>query len=107
MTDITITKENIDARHGRYVARVAGVEGEGELTFTRRSETVISADHTGVPEALSGRGVAKALYAFLLDDARESGFRIIPVCPFVRKLYERQRRDPASDVERLFTTARS
>jgi len=104
MSDIAITKEDIDARHGRYVARVAGAEGEGELTFTRRSDTVISADHTGVPEALSGRGVAKALYDFLLEDASQSGFRIIPICPFVKKQFERQRRDPASDVERLFTT---
>lgn len=105
MSEIIITKEEIDARHGRYVARVDGLEGEGELTFTRRSDTVISADHTGVPETLSGRGVAKALYDFMLDDARTNGFRIIPICPFVKKQFERQRRDPDSDVERLFTTS--
>ena len=103
MTDINITKKVRDARHGRYVAVVAGLEGEAELTFTRRSERVISADHTGVPDAMSGRGVAKALYDFMLDDARSAGFRIIPICPFVRKQFERQRKDPNSDVESLFT----
>lgn len=104
MTDIRITRKVRDARHGRYVAKVAGLEGEAELTFTRRSDKVISADHTGVPDAMSGRGVAKALYDFMLEDAREHGFRIIPVCPFVKKQLERQRRDPTSDVKRLFKT---
>lgn len=31
-----------------------------------------------------GHGVAKALLDFMLEDARSSGFRIIPLCPFVR-----------------------
>lgn len=104
MTDINITKKVRDARHGRYVAVIAGLAGEAELTFTHRSERVISADHTGVPDAMSGRGVAKALYDFMLDDARNTGFRIIPICPFVRNEFERQRKDPNSDVESLFTT---
>ena len=37
MTDVTITKEKTDARHGRYVARIAGIDAEAELTFTRRT----------------------------------------------------------------------
>ncbi|RYG86851.1 MAG: N-acetyltransferase [Alphaproteobacteria bacterium] len=84
MTEMTITKETT-RRGGRYVARLDGVEGEGEIVFTRRGASVISADHTEVPQTMSGRGVAKALLDFMMADARESGFRIIPLCPFVRK----------------------
>lgn len=89
MSEITITKEDSGGRHGRYVARIEGLEAEGELTFTHRKDGVISADHTGVPDEMGGKGVAKALLTYLLDDARENGFRIIPLCPFVRAQYAR------------------
>jgi uncharacterized protein len=39
MPDIDIGKESRDARHGRYVARIAGIEGEAEITFTIRLPT--------------------------------------------------------------------
>ncbi|MDO5604174.1 MAG: GNAT family N-acetyltransferase [Paracoccus sp. (in: a-proteobacteria)] len=84
----TITKED-DGHRGRYVARIDGIDAEGEITFTHRGPGIISADHTGVPEAMNGKGVAKALLAHMLDDARASGFRIIPICPFVRGQYAR------------------
>ncbi len=87
MDDVSITKENRDARHGRYVARIKGIDAEGEITFTRRGEGVISADHTGVPEAMGGRGVARRLLDFMLDDARTNGFRIVPICPYVQAQY--------------------
>lgn len=37
MAEPTITLEMRDGRHGRYVARIDGVEGEGEITITRRA----------------------------------------------------------------------
>lgn len=88
MSDITIIKED-GQRHGRYVARVAGIDAEAELTFTHRGPALISADHTGAPEALRGTGVAAALVDHLIADARASGFRIIPLCPYVRDRYEK------------------
>ncbi|MFQ8432791.1 GNAT family N-acetyltransferase [Amaricoccus sp. W119] len=88
MSDTKITKED-DGGKGRYVARIDGIDAEGEITFTHRAPGVISADHTGVPDAMGGRGVSKALLNFMLDDARENGFRIVPICPFVRAQYAR------------------
>ncbi len=95
-----ITREEIDARHGRYVARIEGVAGEGEITFTRRGPDKISADHTGVPDSMAGQGVARALLAFMLEDARATGFRIIPLCPYIRGQYARH-----PEWAELFTTA--
>ncbi len=43
MSDITIRKEDL-GRHGRYVATVAGIDAEAELTFTHRGDGLISAD---------------------------------------------------------------
>ncbi|WP_374637568.1 GNAT family N-acetyltransferase [Paracoccus sp. (in: a-proteobacteria)] len=100
MTDIRLSKEETGPRNGRYVARIDGIEGEGEITFTHRGPKVISADHTGVPESMAGKGVARALLDYLLEDARKTGFRIIPICPYVRGQYARHPEWAA-----LFTTA--
>ncbi len=89
MADISISKEMKDDRHGRYVARVEGIEAEAELTFTRRGADLISADHTGAPEELRGTGAAAALVDYLIADARGAGFKIIPLCPYVRARYEK------------------
>lgn len=85
---IAITVENRDAHHGRYVAHIDGKHEEAELTFTWRGEHLLSADHTGAPESLRGTGVALALVERLVADARSQGFRIIPLCPYVRHQYE-------------------
>ncbi|WJS86857.1 GNAT family N-acetyltransferase [Paracoccus sp. TOH] len=84
MSEIAVAREG-----NRYVARITGIDAEGEITFTRRGPAVISADHTGVPEAMAGRGVARALLDFMLRDARQNGFRIVPLCPYVRGQYAR------------------
>ncbi|MDQ1901741.1 GNAT family N-acetyltransferase [Paracoccus sp. WLY502] len=83
MPDLTITREDTDARHGRYVARIAGIDAEAELTFTRRGKGQVSADHTGAPEALRGTGAAAALVDAMVADARRQGFRIVPLCSYV------------------------
>jgi predicted GNAT family acetyltransferase len=84
--DITVTLEDGE-RHGRYVGKVAGIDAEGEITFTHRGPGVISADHTGAPDQLKGTGVAAAMVDYLVADARGRGFKIIPICPYVRARY--------------------
>ncbi len=36
MTDFETGKEYRDDRHGRYVARIPGIDGDAEITFTVR-----------------------------------------------------------------------
>ena len=95
MADVTITREDNPTK-GRYVARVAGIEGEGELTYSRVNPTLIIADHTGVPDSFRGKGVAKALVQRLVDDARAQGVKIIPLCPYVNA--ERRKHPEWSDI---------
>jgi predicted GNAT family acetyltransferase len=83
MAEVTITREDTDARHGRYVARIAGIDAEAELTFTRQGPDRVSADHTGAPPSLRGTGAAGALVDAMVADARKSGFRIVPRCSYV------------------------
>jgi predicted GNAT family acetyltransferase len=88
MPGITITRE-LTPTKGRYVGTVAGVAGEAQLTFSRTSPTLIIADHTEAPASMRGMGAAKALVERLIADARSEGFKIIPLCPYVRSQYER------------------
>ncbi len=72
---------------GRYVATVDG--HEAEITFSRTSPTLIIVDHTGVPDALRGRGVGQALAQKVIEDARENGWRIIALCSFFKAQVQR------------------
>ena len=83
---VSISREDSDTK-GRYVAKVDGFDDEGELTFSKLGENTVIADHTGVPESLRGQGVGKALVERLVADAREQGFKIVPLCPFVKAQY--------------------
>ena len=85
---ISITRSEDESR-GRYEATVAGRDGGGELTYSRMTPTKIIADHTGVDESLRGLGIATALVERLVADARAEGFRIVPLCPFVKAQYQR------------------
>lgn len=45
--------------------------------------------HTVVDEQFGGRGLSKILVAEALEDSRERGITVVPVCPlFVKKLQE-------------------
>ncbi len=81
MSDTHITRED-GPTGGRYVSIIDGYEAE--MTYSRAGTTRIIIDHTGVPEALKGRGVGKKLVEAAVNDARNEGFKIIPLCPFAK-----------------------
>ena len=83
----TITLEDGPTK-GRYVARIEGLP-EAEMTFSRSNPHLVIVDHTGVPDEMRGMGVGKALVERIVHDAREKGFKIIPLCPFARATFER------------------
>lgn len=67
---------------GRYLANVSG--HEAEMAYSRASPHLIIIDHTAVPDALRGQGVGQALALHAVEDARDGGWKIIPLCPFMR-----------------------
>lgn len=69
---------------GRYVLTIDG--HAAELTYSRLGATQVIADHTEVPQALSGTGAGLRLVERLVADARAEGFRIVPLCPFVNAM---------------------
>jgi predicted GNAT family acetyltransferase len=63
---------------------VAEIDGQATyITYRERDGLLLELDHTYVPKALRGGGIASALTARALDYARERGCRVVPTCPFV------------------------
>ena len=81
--DLTITLQEGKGA-GRYTARVTGFDDEAEMTFQKPTEAIMIVDHTRVPKAIGGRGIATELVRHSVEDAREKGITIIPHCSFVR-----------------------
>lgn len=88
MKDVTISSEG-GLIHGEYIARVEGSPHVGQLTWKAASEGIRIADHTLVPPAIGGRGIAAQLVKALIADAREQGFRILPQCSYVAAMFDR------------------
>ena len=72
---------------GRYTIRLD--DAEAEMTYSRAGETMIIIDHTGVPDAMRGRSVGKALVRRAVEAARAEGRFVIPLCPFAKAQIER------------------
>ena len=72
---------------GRYVAELEG--HQAEMTYSRTTPTLIIIDHTGVPDALRGKGVGQALALHAVEAARQGGWKIIPLCPFFKSQAQR------------------
>lgn len=88
MAEFEITRED-GASGGRYVASVDG--HEAEMTYSNAGASLIIIDHTGVPDALRGKGVGEKLVLRAVEDARKDGKKIMPLCPFARAQIEKHK----------------
>lgn len=83
MTEMTI------AHHaGEFVATLPGDTAVGRLIYRQRGPVLV-VDHTLVPSAIGGRGVAARLVEALVDHARQNGLRIDPQCSYVVSAFTR------------------
>ena len=83
MNDIEIInnedKRRFEAHVGQHLAELTYYYSEGSIVFT----------HTGVPDPISGQGLASRLAQTALDYAREQKLSVVPLCPFVAKYITR------------------
>ena len=82
---------------GRYEASLDGVAEVAEMTLSKLSDQTTIVDHTGVPDALRGKGLSGALAERVSADARAKGQKIVPLSPFLRG-YAMKRKEALADV---------
>ncbi|SFF31887.1 GNAT family N-acetyltransferase [Streptomyces mirabilis] len=82
----TPTVHRVDARH-RYEIVVDGQTAGLTAYRDRDGQRVFY--HTEINDAFAGRGLASLLVQQALTDARDSGKRIVPVCPYVAKFLKK------------------
>jgi predicted GNAT family acetyltransferase len=86
-----VTAKSLVIRHEPEARRFAAdIDGAAAyITYRRVDGDVLDLDHTFVPPALRGRGIASQLTAHALGFARIEGCRVVPSCPFVAAYVER------------------
>ena len=71
----------------RVAAKVAG--GVALISYRELPNRVLDLDHTFVPTAARGGGIASQLTAHALGYARQNEYHVIPSCPFVASFIRR------------------
>lgn len=67
-----------------------------KIDFSRSEDGNIVIQHTFVSESLKGQGVGQLLVQEVVAFARENKLRILPLCPFARKILTKD--DTCKDV---------
>jgi hypothetical protein len=89
MNDNELLVEREDSTdRGRYFIKLSP-DAEAEMTFRKADNNTIVVDHTGVPPAFEGRGIAAKLVNKMIEDARKDGFKITPLCSYVVAQFRR------------------
>jgi predicted GNAT family acetyltransferase len=60
-----------------------------EMSYRWQNDHVFVIEHTEVSEKLAGKGVGKELVNAAVEFARANEHKIIPVCSFARKVFEK------------------
>ena len=69
------------------------IEKDGDriarIQYFHSGEGVITVYHTEVDEKLRGKGVGEKLVERVVKYTRDQGLKLVPKCPYARKLIER------------------
>ncbi len=60
-----------------------------ELTYSRTNESLIIIDHTEVDASLAEQGVGRRLLDALVQWARVTGTKVVPLCPFAKAQFDK------------------
>jgi predicted GNAT family acetyltransferase len=77
-----------DGKKGAFYVEASG-EVLAEMTFVWAGEQKMIIDHTEVSEKLAGQGVGKQLVNAAVERARAQGFKIMPLCPFAKSVFDK------------------
>lgn len=83
---IKIERED-NGKKGRFVI-YDNDQAAGEMTFVWAGSSKFIIDHTGVEEDFGGKGLGKKLVMEAVAYARNNGLKILPLCPFAKKVFD-------------------
>ncbi len=78
----------LNGSKGYFYVSVDGKQ-EGKMTFVFAGNDKIIIDHTEVNEGNNGKGFGKKMVAKAVEYAREKNIKIIPLCPFAKKVFDK------------------
>lgn len=87
MTDEREIEIHDAPEEGAYVVDVDGERAGRAEYLVRDGRHVFT--HTEVDDAFSGEGLATKLVRFALDDVRDRGGQVVPLCPFFAAYIQR------------------
>ncbi len=61
------------------------------MTYSKNGDYRIIIDHTEVAESQKGKGLGKKLVYHSAEYARENKLKILPLCPFARTVFRRNK----------------
>ncbi len=59
------------------------------MSFSKAGETMLIIDHTDVSEHLRCQGIGEKLARYMVEEARNRKLKIIPLCPFVTLVFDK------------------
>jgi len=78
-----------DGRHGMFYVEEDG-EIEAEMVYNFMPENKLIIEHTEVGESLKGQNIGIELVHAGVEYARHHGMKIIPLCPFAKKVLDKK-----------------
>ena len=78
----------INGSKGYFYVSADGKQ-EGKMTFVFAGNDKIIIDHTEVNPGNNGKGYGKKMVAKAVEYAREKNIKIIPLCPFAKKVFDK------------------
>ena len=78
----------INDRKGFFHIDING-KTEAKMTFVFAGPDKIIIDHTEVNPGNNGKGFGKKMVAKAVEYAREKNIKIIPLCPFAKKVFDK------------------
>jgi uncharacterized protein len=75
----------------------AEVDGERAVLDYTISGDVMTITHTGVPQAIAGRGIAAALVREALSAARDHGWKVVPACSYAAAYMAKHPQDAGAE----------
>lgn len=85
----TINKED-NGKKGKFTI-YENEEIVGEMTYTWAGEKRFIIDHTLVNDKFRGKDYGKQLVMKAVEFARKEGLKIIPLCPFAKKVFDTEK----------------